>query len=332
MFNSARLKLTGWYLLIVMCISIAFSIAIFRVLTFELDRFEHMQRIRVELPLPPQGVPRRLAFDPALIEEIKQRLLVRLGIINACIFILSGASAYFLATKTLKPIQEMMDEQYQFVSDASHELRTPLTSLKSGIEVNLRDKKLTMSEAKKVMQESLHDVNKLESLTNRLLLLAQYEQVAPRYEKVLLHEVLATALQSVKPSLVQKNIITEMTVPEWSVRGDMNALVELFTIVLDNAVKYSPIKKTIIIEAHKKDGMAVIGIHDEGMGISHEDLPHIFDRFYRADKARTKKGVDGFGLGLSIAARIADTHHGSIAAYSKPRSGTTIEVRLQLHQ
>ncbi|MCR4326452.1 MAG: HAMP domain-containing histidine kinase, partial [Candidatus Roizmanbacteria bacterium] len=315
MFNSARLKLTGWYLLIVMCISLAFSTAIYRVLTFELDRFEHMQRVRAELPLAPRGGPNMMAFDPALIDEIKQRLLVRLGIINACIFIVSGASAYFLATKTLKPIQEMMDEQYQFVSDASHELRTPLTSLKSGIEVNLRDKKLTMVQAKEVMQESLRDVDKLELLTNRLLLLAQYEQVVPRYEKVSLHEVVDAALQNVKPSLARKKITTEVTISELAVRGDMSALIELFTIVLDNAVKYSPHKKTIIVEAHKTDGMVEVGIHDEGMGISQEDVPHIFDRFYRADKARTKKDADGFGLGLAIAARIADNHRGSIAAH-----------------
>lgn len=332
MFTSARLKLTGWYLLIVMCISISFSVAIYKVLTFELDRFEHMQEMRMELPAPPQGAPRRLALDLALIDEIKQRLLVRLGVINAGILIFSGALSFFLASKTLKPIQDMMDEQYQFVSDASHELRTPLTSLKSGIEVHLRDKKITLPEAKKLMEENLRDVNKLELLTNRLLLLAQYEQVVPRFEKVSLRNVIDAALRTVKPNAVRKKIKTNITAPDVSLQGDHDALVELVTIILDNAVKYSPTQKTVSIEAHKKDGVVLIRVHDEGMGISRSDLPHIFDRFYRADKARTKKDTDGFGLGLSIAKRIAENHRGSIAAQSTPEGGTTIEVQVPVYR
>src|SRR3989338_581858 len=151
MFQSARIKLTGWYLLIIMFISIAFSVVIYHQLTQEISRFEQAQRFRFEknlrdfdLPTPPNPNMRAMKIlieNPELIEEIKERVAITLVIINGGILILAGGLSYFLAGKTLSPIKNMMDEQNRFISDASHELKTPLTSLKTAMEVFLRGKK-----------------------------------------------------------------------------------------------------------------------------------------------------------------------------------------------
>ena len=149
MFNSARLKLTAWYLLGIMCISILFSSIIYRGLMSEVNRFEQIQRFRFERRLEEgEIVPKTIIFklpppipgSQELIEETEKRILIMLITVNAGIFIISGLLGYVLAGRTLKPIKEMMDEQNRFISDASHEFRTPLTSLKSGFEVFLRNK------------------------------------------------------------------------------------------------------------------------------------------------------------------------------------------------
>ncbi|TAL64214.1 MAG: hypothetical protein EPN88_11370, partial [Bacteroidetes bacterium] len=167
MFHSARLKLTAWYLLFIMFISLFFTVVIYRVLTGELERFARIQRFRMErhlytdeyVPLPSNLPP---IIELELIEETKKRLMVVLAGINGGILILFGVLGYFLAGRTLRPIQEMVDEQNQFISDASHELRTPLTSLKSSMEVYLRDRHPTMREAKSLMNEGIDEVNKLQ--------------------------------------------------------------------------------------------------------------------------------------------------------------------------
>ena len=170
MFQKARIKLTAWYLLIIMLVSTSFSMVIFRVLTSELDRIERVARIRIEhrLPQPP------VFLDTDLVQETKRRLLLRLVAINVLIVTGSAVAGYFLAGRTLTPIADMVDEQNRFITDASHELRTPLTSLKSEIEVNLRDKELSLVQAKALLTSNLEDVNSLQVLSDGLIRLTHY--------------------------------------------------------------------------------------------------------------------------------------------------------------
>jgi len=156
MFHSARLKLTAWYLLIIMIISAMFSLVIYKVLSNEIERFERVQRFRIERRLETglRRFPNQIRItNPELIEETKQRILLMLIAINLGILIISGGLGYLLAGRTLKPIKEMVDEQNRFISDASHELRTPLTSLKTAMEVTLRDKNLSLLSAKKTIKK-----------------------------------------------------------------------------------------------------------------------------------------------------------------------------------
>jgi len=329
MFHSARLKLTVWYLLIIMFISLAFSATIYRILTNEVERFAGMQRHRIEnrlqnLNLPPPPI----ISDPDLIIEVRQRVLLMLAEINFFIFVVSGALGYFLAGQTLRPIAQMVDEQNRFISDASHELRTPLTALKTSMEVNLRDKELTLDQAKKIIRGSIDQVNKLSSLSNSLLELAQYQVNNHKFFKaIFLKKIVDEVVKKLTPLAEKKQIVIKRKIIEAKINANQESLSNLFTILLDNAIKYSPANSQITVSSKRVDKSIFISIKDQGMGIDKKDLPHIFDRFYRADSARSKADRGGYGLGLSIAKKIVEIHQGAITVDSQINKGTVFTIK-----
>ena len=138
MFERTRVRLTAWYLLIIMAISLLFSMVIYSMVNADFVRFERMQ-VRMQEDIE-QGLipapPRYHGIDLEDIKEARIRLITTLGFVNLAIIVVAGGAGYFLAGRTLKPIKESMDEQRRFISDSSHELRTPLTSLRSEIEVS----------------------------------------------------------------------------------------------------------------------------------------------------------------------------------------------------
>lgn len=331
MFKSARLKLTAWYLLIVLFVSLSFSIIIFQVISRDVQGFAAIQRFRLERRFG-QIPPQLENFDTELVEQTMSHLLLMLAVIDGGILLISGGLGYFLAGRTLKPIVQMVDEQNRFISDASHELRTPLTSLKSAMEVSLRDSKLTLREARRLITDNIDDVNKLQLLSDQLLQLAQYQKPGNqvKFEKVNLDLIVTKAVAKIKP-LAQKRhlkIITDLR-PLFLFANPLS-LSDLLTILLDNAIKYSPNHSTITITTNATDHSAEISIQDQGIGIDPSDIPHIFDRFYRADAARSKQEVGGYGLGLSIAKKIVDSHHGALTVQSLPGQGSTFIIHLPL--
>lgn len=349
MFQHARLKLTGWYLLIIMLISMSFSFIIYKVLTLEVERFAHRQRFRIEQKLQNnnfspsdkfQSYHALPAIDPDLVNETKNRILLILAIINLGILTASGGLSYFLAGKTLKPIKEMIDEQSQFISDASHELRTPLTSLKSAMEVYLRDKNLSLKDAKTLVAESIIEVNKLQSLSEELLQLSQYQKAKGnlKFEMVSLLAIIKAAIAKIEPLAKQKQITIKNSAGNQQIEGNKYGLGDLLVILLDNAVKYSFKAGVVVIYTKRTNNSILILVKDQGIGINEKDLPHIFDRFYRADSARAKTSAGGYGLGLSIAKKIVDIHKGSINVESSVkkaclrRQGTTFTIRLPIKQ
>ncbi len=340
MFRSARIKLTLWYSLIIMIISLAFSAVIFRVLTSELDRVERMQRMRIETRIPTQPPPffpmekngvvtKIFIIDPELVEETKRRLISMLVIINVGIVVAAGTTGYFLAGKTLQPIQIMVDDQSRFITDASHELRTPLTALKTEIEVSLRDKALSLTEAKAIIASNLEEVNRLQSLTDGLITLTRYPQInhASVMTMLPMNEPISLAIKKVSPLAAQKNIIIRSKVGKQSIVGNVDSLTELFVIFLDNAIKYSERKTEITVITKQQSGFLMVTIADEGQGIAGKDIPHIFDRFYRADTSRTSQNTQGYGLGLSIAKQILDRHHATVSVKSVLGKGSTFTLK-----
>lgn len=330
MFQSARLKLTAWYLLLIMLISILFSVAFYNVSTREIQRiirriqFDQEQREHGLLfHLPPPNAP-----TVQTLEESQQHLQLVLVIINGIIFVLAGGAGYFLAGRTLKPIKVMVDEQNRFITDASHELRTPLTALKSEIEVYFRSKNHTLTEADTILASNLEEVNNLQILSDNLIQLAHYPKTngTAVFTTVSLGEVMRATEKKLAKTAKQKSISFENIVHDYPLHGDKESLINLFGIFLDNAIKYSPEKSTITITAKKTDHTIGVAIADQGMGIEKKDIPHIFDRFYRADISRTKQTISGYGLGLSIAKKIIDIHHGSIQIKSELGKGTTFTI------
>ncbi len=343
MFRSARLKLTLWYLLIIMIISFAFSFFIYQVLLSEVQRFADLQQARIQRQiyenqfLPPGyriQVQLPSDFSDKLVEDTEQRLFFVLFIINGSIFILAGGLGYFLAGRTLRPIQEMLSEQNRFISDSSHEFRTPLTSLKTALEVSLRDKQLKLAEAKNILAESIEEVNKLQALSDGLLQLAQYQKPSSnlKFETVSLQSIIQKSIKNVSSMAEKKSITIQNQIVDTPFEGSQYSLTDLFVILLDNAIKYSPAEKKIIISSRVKSNFVQIFVQDQGIGVDPKDIPHLFDRFYRADAARSKESVGGYGLGLSIAKKIVESHRGFILVKKNVEDGSTFIVQLPLKQ
>ncbi|MEO8581187.1 MAG: HAMP domain-containing sensor histidine kinase [Patescibacteria group bacterium] len=338
MFQNTRLKLTMWYMLILMFVSVCFSTVIFRLMTQEVDRFARLQQTRIEKRVfqgavtTPDGtsLTRVPIENPELVKEIKDRLLLILVVINVTIWCISSGLAYLLAGKTLRPIQLMVQEQHRFISDASHELKTPLTSLKTAFEVFSRDKNSTLPDAKQLITESIQEVNKLQSLSEHLLQLAQYQTPNghARMEKISLDHLIREVVQTLQPLARKKKVKVDLELMKLNVAGYKFSLIDLMMILLDNAIKYSKNGGNITISLVRKDSHAIIKVVDQGMGIDKKDLPHIFDRFYRADSARSKTAENGYGLGLAIAKKIVQIHRGSLKVKSQVQKGTAFLVEI----
>lgn len=322
-----RLKLAGTYLAIIMGMSLIFSFAIYNLSYHELQS----QR---QVPIP-QNV--RLTFSDEFdklralrLEEALGNLRQRLLVFNLITLFFGAILSYVLALRALQPIEDIIEAQNRFTSDASHEIRTPLTVMKSEIEVALRDKNLSLEDAKDTLTSNLEEVIKLEALTSGLLQLARQENTAITKQKIDVKQLIKSSREVVLPKAKQKSIkITQDKIKDNSVTGEPQSLQQALVILLDNAVKYSPPKSQIDITTKNGRSSYSISIQDQGPGIDAADLPHIFDRFYRSDKSRTKgQETSGYGLGLAIAKQIIDSHSGSINIASKPGKGTTATIQL----
>lgn len=319
-----------------MAISLVFSVAIYKVSFNELDR--GFRRQPVVMQIFPNGNGVVMQSDDLeqkridRMSEIDQSIKSYLFYLNLIILILAAFASYFLAKKTLQPIEEMAEIQSRFTGDASHELRTPLTAMETEIEVALRDKKMTLAEAKDLLQSNLEEIEKLKSLSNSLLKLAQYQNIDNEAIASVsdLSEIIEDAKYKFGKIADQRNIKIISTVDEVALAGDRQSLAELFTIILDNAIKYSHDKSKIEITSLVQNKTVTVSVKDYGLGIKASDLPYIFNRFYRADLSRSKHNIPGYGLGLSIAKKIVDLHKGKIEVESRPGKGSEFKVKLNL--
>ncbi len=324
---TGRLALT--YLAIIMLMSIAFSVVFYRTSSSELSR--HLPTVafygdRLN-PDIRQGVDQ---FLRNRIDEGRHELLLRLVLLNLLAFVAGGVLSYFMAIRTLKPVEDAMEAQSQFISDASHELRTPLTAIQTSNEVALRKPKLTLAEAKHTLAQNTEDVARLRQLTDGLLRLAKKDKVIALPKPISLQEVVAEAMNQIVPAAQAKKITVNDKVPNTKVLGDQQSLVQVVVNLLDNAIKYSESKATIVLNSSNKGRFAYLNIKDNGMGIRAADLPHIFKRFYRTDRSRSKEKRDGYGLGLSIADELVKQYNGEILVKSTPDEGSTFTIKLPL--
>jgi len=334
-FKNAHTKLALFYMMVAMLVSVTFSVAIFNISTNEIDQGLGKQN-RIAMQMRDNSIFDQIEnIRQSQLDESSARIKWNLFYFNILILILSSIAGYFLAKKTLDPIEEAMEAQNRFTADASHELRTPLTAMRTEIEVAIRDKKMNLLEARELLNSNLEEISKLEVLSSALLKLAKNDgQIAKEFSKVVVSDVIIEAYEKVESLAREKEIKIEChpelgsgSLPNVSILGDRQSLTELFVILLDNAIKYSPKNSKIKIVVLEDSKDVSIKISDSGIGIKASDLPHIFDRFYRADHSRNKDKVDGYGLGLSIAKQIVDFHGGNIKAESKAGKGTNFVVK-----
>lgn len=322
MFYKARLKLTGWYLLIIMVVSLAFSGVIYRSSTLELQRFAQAQRVRYERRMSPLPL-----LDDELLTETKQHILFSLVILNAGILSLAGILGYYLSGKTLSPIRAMIDEQYRFISDASHELKTPITAITTTLEVALRDEKLSMSEARSTLSISLEEANRLQKLAEALLELTP-TNISKSFIPMDLSAAISQAQKTIQPLARKKQIVIKAKLTPIIILGEMDCLSRALVALLDNAIKYSPAKSSITIKMQVATKQLKLAIIDHGQGIEEDHLPFIYDRFYRADPARVRSHTSGYGLGLALAKQIIEEHQGKLLIQSKLGKGTMVTITL----
>lgn len=336
MFRKTILFLTLGYLAGIMALSVLFSITLYRVYSDELTGLQRRQEILFQYDEDPIFLPPQIAQINAdriaQLEQSRADIRLRLLEFNVVIFVLGGVASYFLAKKTLQPIQESMRMQSQFTADASHELRTPLTALKTELEVALRDPKLAASEMKELLKSNLEEVSKLVTLSNSLLKVAQHQEREPEFKQVSSVEIIDRAVKLLSKAAEQKKMSLETKADPFSFSADPDLLQEVLVILIDNALKYGTGGQPIMITASQESRQALIRITNHGAGIKEKDLPFVFDRFYRADHSRSKSVVDGYGLGLYLAKQIVQAHGGTISVTSKVDERTTFTVQLPLQQ
>jgi heavy metal sensor kinase len=229
-------------------------------------------------------------------------------------------------------LDDAFRRQRQFTADASHELRTPLTAIKGQTEVALqRDR--DPAEYRSVLRSVNVEVDRMIRLVSSLLTLARADaqQVPLTKESISLGALVSDAADQVRPAASNKGVSVRLRNGAGTqVTADQDLLLQLMLNLLDNAVKHTPLGGSIVISWSNQEGHAKVVVADEGPGIPSEHLPHIFDRFYRVDRARSRDG-GGVGLGLSICRWIAEAHGGSIHADSSPGGGATFTVDLPMH-
>ena len=236
-----------------------------------------------------------------------------------------------LFKEALAPVQDAWNKQRRFVADASHELKTPLTVMLANFSVLLSHPNDMINEQRKWLINSRDEALNMQKLVESLLILARSDAAIDLPEMKLVHlsDLLLNSALSFEAVAFDKDIkMNTQIAPNIYVKGDEQALKQLISILLDNAVKYAGKNGEINVKLFKHDVKYIImQVQNSGKPIPANELPHIFERFYRGEQMRST--VNGHGLGLAIAHKIVQIHNGKITAQSSKTQGTKMQVVLQ---
>jgi signal transduction histidine kinase len=334
LFHNASIKLTTIYVSIILCVSLLFSVWLYNVSLREIQRSVHRPPGPIEqLLLRENSSFAQELFEAQTerVERARNNLLVQFFILNASIAVAGGAASYFLARRSLKPIEEAHEAQSRFTADASHELRTPIAAMRIENEIALSDPSLSVADAREQLASTIEELDKLTALTEGMLKMARLESEALERAPEKIKTIIDAAVEKVTPLATQKKqSFVVGKIPDKKVLVHNDSVTDAVVVLLDNAVKYSPENARIKIITELEGKKVIIKVIDEGEGIPEEDLPHIFERFYRADSSRTKNSQKGFGLGLSIAQSIIEANAGSLTAKNTVKKGACFTVQLPL--
>jgi signal transduction histidine kinase len=265
--------------------------------------------------------------DKIELEDEYAALILSFGIAAFGALFLFAAGGSFLTGKSIEPVERTMNYMRRFMADAAHELRTPLTVLRSRAEVALaRD--AAPSPSRDALLAIEREAARLGRIVEDLLLLARSDAgaTAPPLQAVFLDDVVSDAVSAASPLAERGGVSLRLDqFEEARVMGDSALLHQLVMILVDNAIKFTPEGGSVDVSVTRGADGALLSVCDTGAGIPAEQLPHVFERFFRGDASRARG--EGAGLGLSIAQWIADVHGAKIGMQSEPGRGTTVEVR-----
>ena len=252
-------------------------------------------------------------------EKLLAGLLARLSIVGGAAIALILLISYYIANRAIKPVQDSLVKQRQFVADASHELKTPLAIISANAEAAKE------SEDPSKWLSNIDDAtNRMNKLIEGLIYLARAEDVRPEYLPFDLHRAVEKEVGCVEAVLYEKGVTLNLNKDdsELIIKSDKEKLMQAFLVLLDNAVKYTEDGGEVNVSVLNAKGIVKIVVSNSGAYIEDKELEKLFDRFYRSDKSRTRDS-GGYGLGLSIAKTIMDRLGGSLSAVSKKTSDDT---------
>jgi heavy metal sensor kinase len=234
--------------------------------------------------------------------------------------------------RMIERLEESFHQMNRFSADASHELRTPLTVLQGELESMARSSSDFPAEIRDTIGSALEETQRLSKIVENLLAISRLEagEARKQLERLDFAELARSTADQMRLLADEKHIHLDCNTTEpVEVDADPARLKQVVVNLLDNAIKYTPAKGRVGISVTRQDSRAVLEIADTGIGISRDDLPHIFDRFYRADKARSRQ-MGGTGLGLSIVRSICLAHNGQVKVESMEGQGSVFHVELPL--
>ena len=276
-----------------------------------------------------RGGSLRIAFaDGAFVRTGTLRVVLIAAVCVAGVMLVMFFVSRFLAGMALRPVEEAWTAQKRFVADASHELKTPLTVILANDRILRSHGEETVNSQSGWLDSTAEEARRMRALVDDMLTLAQSEEgtAAPVRERVDLSRLLTGTLLQLEPVAFEKGVTLDGEIADGLFAlGDENKLKQLAVILVDNAVKYAPRGESVSVRAEKAGSKIRLSVKNTGSFIAPEDLPHIFERFYRADRSRSSEGA---GLGLSIAAGITEAHGGRISAVSDEKTGTEFTVSL----
>jgi signal transduction histidine kinase len=316
-FERARRRLALRYLALFVLVIAAFSLVFFVTVAVVLQPAFDL------VPEPTTEAPEVHAYHQAI-----KRIAIALAVADGVVILAVGGAAYYLAGRTLRPIQEAHERQRRFVADASHEMRTPLAAIRSTAESALAHPGDTDGH-EAALRTIVASSEQLSGLTNDLLLLARSEPglLEQRAERFDLSVVVAEAAEAVSSGTAGGSSAVALTLqPDLEVRADEDDIRRIVSNLLDNAMRYGLGRAPIQLRTQAVDGQAVLEVQDAGPGITPADVERIFEPFFRV---RQDAGAPaGSGLGLAIAADLAARNGGRLTVDSRLGEGSTFRLEL----
>ena len=239
---------------------------------------------------------------------------------------------FFLSGIALKPVENILRSRKRFIADAAHELRTPLSIMKTNAEVALAGgAEPDAQELREVLRDNLEETDRMTGIINNLLVLSRFDSKKSELEfhKVSFGEIARQAMKALEGLAERKNVSLSTTgLDRGVIWGNQTALEEVAVNIIKNAITYTPAGGAVTVSVQCRPKYMLFTVRDSGVGINKKDLAHVFDPFFRGDRARTRGKEKHFGLGLTLAQEIITQHQGAISIASPASGGTRVRVRL----